>query len=166
MRERAHALICFVPVRVKSTVAASRLQCAMRFPRRSWSDQRGVRRRLTKKHLEKCVTKFCEHPSLSLGCNARNAPGSVLSAGCEIGKSWFVSENSVRDQTGRIGCRTSGNIYAKLVFSFDLTYAHIADSASKCRYGKIRVAPYLNAGGVDDIPAFTPTGKLRTATFS
>jgi hypothetical protein len=101
-----------------------------------------------KKHLEKCVTQFCEHPSISLGCNARNAPEIVLSAASEIVKSWFITENSVRDQIGRTGCRRSGKIYAKWDFFPDLTSAQIADSASKCRYREIRNATYLNAGGV------------------
>jgi hypothetical protein len=71
-------------------------QCAFRVVPRAISDAcEGV--------LEKCVTQVCEHPSLSLGCNALNAPGIVLSATGEIVKSWFVSENSVRDQIGRIG---------------------------------------------------------------
>jgi hypothetical protein len=134
MREPAHARNCFVPVRVKSTVAAIRLQCAVRFSSRSLSDQRGVRRRLTKKNLEKCVTKFCEHPSQSLGCNARNAPGIVLSSASEIVKSWFVSENSVRDQIGRIGCRRSGKIYAKWGF---FSILHLPTSPFRDRNGDI-----------------------------
>ena len=92
MREPANARNCFVPVRVKSSVAAIRLQCAVRFSSRSLSDQRGVRRRLTNQNLEKCVTKFCDPPSQSLGCNARNAPGIVLSAASETVKSWFVAK--------------------------------------------------------------------------